>query len=320
MKNRTVRGITALALGAALLLSACGADAEEANPSPSASATTEAPVPSAADVAALDAVVVTGDPGTKPTLTIAAPFTTSVETTRLVSEGTGDTILEGNLVGMQLVAYNGVDGTEMQSSWETPAFESAVDGTDLPAALAQSLVGQKVGARVLFAQPQTNQTSGATETVVFVIDALSTRPVPTRAEGEAVTPPAGLPTVTLAEDGTPSITIPDNFAAPTELVAQTLIKGTGPEVTSGQNVQFHYTGWKLSDGTVFDSSWEKGAPFVSPIGVGKVIAGWDQGLVGQTVGSQVLLVIPKALAYGGATTHELANEDLVFVVDILRAA
>ncbi|SDD52846.1 peptidylprolyl isomerase [Sanguibacter gelidistatuariae] len=319
MKNRTVRGITALTLGAALLLSACGNSDDTATPTPSASEST-APAPTAADIAALDAVVVAGDPGTKPTLTIAAPFTTSTEVSRLASEGTGDEILEGNLVGLQLVAYTGSDGVEMQSSWEDPVFEAALDGTDLPVALTEALVGQKVGARVLFAQPQTNQTDGTTQTVVFAVDALSTRPVPTRAEGEAVTPPADLPTVTLDDTGKPSISIPEGYVAPTELVAQPLIKGTGAVVESGQSIQVQYTGWKLSDGTEFDSSWE-GTPLVTLIGTGKVIAGWDQGLVGQTVGSQVLLVIPKALAYGTeGSTSDLATEDLVFVVDILRAA
>ncbi len=89
---------------------------------------------------------------------------------------------------------------------------------------------------------------------------------------------------------------------------------------SGQNVTFHYSGW-LWDGTPFDSSWEKGAAFTTSLGTGQVIQGWDQGLVGQPVGSQVLLVIPPALGYGDAEQGSIpANSTLVFVVDILSAA
>ena len=319
MKNRTVRGIAALTLGAALLLSACGTS-DETTPSPSDSATVAAAEPTAADIAALEAVTVAGDPGAKPTLTIAAPFTTSAEVTRVASEGTGDEILEGNLVGLQLVAYTGSDGAEVQSSWDVPAFEVALDGTELPPALTEALAGQKVGVRVLYAQPQApveGATEAAAESVIYAVDVTSTRPVPTRAEGEAVTPPAGLPTVTLDESGAPTVTIPDGYPAPTELVVQPLITGTGPVVEAGQTVEFHYAGYKLSDGTKFEASWDSATPFTSAIGTGAVIAGWDQGLVGQTVGSQVLLVIPKALAYEGSA-NDLATADLVFVVDILR--
>ena len=131
-----------------------------------------------------------------------------------------------------------------------------------------------------------------------------------------MTPAEGLPAVTLDDSGVPSLDIPEGYTAPSELVVQTLIKGDGPVVEAGQAIQVQYAGWKLSDGSQFESSWES-APFTTVIGSGAVIAGWDQGLVGQTVGSQVLLVIPTALAYGG-TASELADEDLVFVVDILR--
>ena len=297
MKNRTTRAITALALAAALLLSGCGGSDDTA------------------ENAALDGVTVEGDPGTEPTLTIPTPLSTSTDVTRVVSEGTGEEITEDSLVGLQLVMYTGSDGAMLQSTWANAPFEAALNGTDLPPALNEAVIGQKVGTRILYAQPQTNA-DGESDTIVFAVDLLSTREVPTRAEGEAVTPPAGLPTVTLDESGKPSLSIPEGYTAPSDLVAQTLIKGDGPVVEAGQVIQVQYSGWKLSDGSQFESSWE-GTPFTTVIGAGQVIAGWDQGLVGQTVGSQVLLVIPKALAYEGAS-NDLADEDLVFVVDILR--
>ena len=316
MKNRTVRGITALTLGAALLLSGCGSSDNSDTPSPTPSSSdTALAEPTEADIAALEAVTVEGEVGTKPTLTIPTPFTTTTDVTRVTTEGTGEEIVDGNLVGLQLVMYTGSDGAEMQSTWDNTEFEAELNGSDLPAALSEAIIGQKAGMRVLYAQPQTGA-DGTAETIVFAVDVLSTREVPTRAEGEAVAPAEGLPTVTLDESGKPSLTIPEGYAAPTELVTQTLIKGTGPVVEAGQTIQVQYAGFKLSDGTQFEASWDS-QPFFTSIGTGQVIAGWDQGLVGQTVGSQVLLVVPKSLAYEGSG-NELADEDLVFVVDILR--
>ena len=81
-----------------------------------------------------------------------------------------------------------------------------------------------------------------------------------------------------------------------------------------------YSGW-LFDGTPFDSSWVNGAPFTTQIGTGSVIQGWDQGIIGQTVGSQVLLVIPPDLAYGDTERGTIpASSTLIFVVDILDAS
>ena len=81
-----------------------------------------------------------------------------------------------------------------------------------------------------------------------------------------------------------------------------------------------YTGVKWSDGTQFDTSLQEGrGAFETVIGAGQVIAGWDEGLVGQTIGSRVLLVIPPEMGYGASEGHELQEETLVFVVDILAA-
>ena len=136
-----------------------------------------------------------------------------------------------------------------------------------------------------------------TDTLLFVIDVKTVRTPLARATGAPVAPVAGLPTVRLAADGKPTITVPAGAAAPTQLVTQVLIKGTGPAVTAGQTITVHYTGVKW-DGKQFDSSWDRGQPLDTAIGNGSVIAGWDEGLVGQTVGSQVLLVVPPDKGYG----------------------
>ena len=81
-----------------------------------------------------------------------------------------------------------------------------------------------------------------------------------KATGDAVAPVDGQPTVTLAADGKPTITIPSGVPAPTSLVVQPLIKGTGPVVTAGQTISVHYTGVIYDGGKQFDSSWDRGSP------------------------------------------------------------
>jgi peptidylprolyl isomerase len=157
------------------------------------------------------------------------------------------------------------------------------------------------------------------DTLLLFVEVRDVRTPLERAEGEAVEPPEGLPTVELAEDGAPTITVPGG-EPPAELVAQPLIEGTGPVVEAGQQLTVHYTGVLWDGGEPFDSSWDRGSPATFPIGTGGVIPGWDEGLVGRTVGSQVLLVIPPDKGYGDTGQGSIpGGATLVFVVDILDA-
>src|SRR5206468_3500505 len=82
-----------------------------------------------------------------------------------------------------------------------------------------------------------------------------------------------------------------------ELKIEELRAGTGEEATTGRTVDVHYTGW-LTDGKKFDSSVDRGRPFSFPLGGGRVIKGWDQGVVGMRVGGKRKLTIPPHLGYG----------------------
>lgn len=83
----------------------------------------------------------------------------------------------------------------------------------------------------------------------------------------------------------------------TELIIEDTKIGTGNEVKSGDNISIHYTG-TLEDGTKFDSSYNRGQPLETQIGVGQVIEGWDKGIVGMKVGGKRKLTIPYQMAYG----------------------
>ncbi|MBK9572755.1 MAG: FKBP-type peptidyl-prolyl cis-trans isomerase [Rhodoferax sp.] len=98
--------------------------------------------------------------------------------------------------------------------------------------------------------------------------------------------------------------------------------GTGAEATKGQRVTVHYTGWLFNDGVQgakFDSSKDRGDPFVFSLGAGMVIKGWDEGVAGMKVGGERDLIIPAALGYGsrGAGGVIPPNATLKFTVELL---
>ena len=322
------RPTLAAVLAATLLLAACGSEAEpedSASPTPTSSEASEptGPTgeqpPSAADIAALDAVAVEGPLGSAPTLTFDQPFEVSATVARVDTPGAGAPIEDGQLLQVHYLLVDGSTGESQGSTWDVGAPQAFLLGDpNMPTAMNNILADQSVGVRFLLAVPGTAATESAeaTPSTLFAFEVVGA--VPGRATGTAVAPPAGLPTVTVGEDGEPSIDV-GAATEPTSLVAQTLIEGTGPVVENGQVLTVHYSGW-LWDGTPFDSSWEGGSPFQTTIGAGRVIAGWDQGLVGKPVGSQVLLVVPAELGYGDAGQGSIpGGATLIFVVDILAA-
>ena len=106
---------------------------------------------------------------------------------------------------------------------------------------------------------------------------------------------------------------------PADLVIEDLIPGSGPAVQAGQTVTTHYVGWAFSTGEEFDASWNRGEPLSFRAGIGQVIRGWDEGLLGMQVGGRRKLTIPAHLAYGdrGAGGVIAPGETLIFVVDLV---
>ena len=105
---------------------------------------------------------------------------------------------------------------------------------------------------------------------------------------------------------------------PTGLIIEELVLGEGAAAAAGQSVTVHYTGW-LTNGKKFDSSKDRDDPFVFPLGAGRVIRGWDEGVQGMRIGGTRKLTIPPDLGYGarGAGGVIPPNATLVFEVELL---
>jgi peptidylprolyl isomerase len=117
----------------------------------------------------------------------------------------------------------------------------------------------------------------------------------------------------------PEIDFPES-PPPDDLVVTDISVGDGAEATSGSTVAAHYVGVAHSTGEEFDASYNRGEPLSFRLGVGQVIAGWDQGIEGMRVGGRRQLVIPPHLAYGdrGAGGAIAPGETLIFVVDLVE--
>lgn len=285
--------------------------------------------PATAAPGPLAKVTVTGDVGQQPAVTFSKPFAAKTSAHREITAGTGERLGKGSKITFDYLVVNGRTGKELDSSFGQGPASLTLDKRQSPAWIVNALTGASVGTRELIAiAPKDGlaaelkgQGAKKSDTLLFVVDVTGVKTPLARATGDPVAPVAGLPTVTLAADGKPTIEVPST-AAPADLVVQPLIKGTGPTVAAGQTITVHYTGVIWASGKQFDSSWARGAPIDFGIGTAQVIAGWDEGLVGQTVGSQVLLVVPPAKGYGpkGRSDAGIAGTDtLAFVVDILDA-
>lgn len=158
------------------------------------------------------------------------------------------------------------------------------------------------------------------DTMVVVVDLRAVlSPGAGRATGNAQALPAGFPTITLSDTGEPTIELPAELASATEFRAAASIVGDGAPVVAEDTVLVHVRGLIARTGEAFEESWG-GAPISYPLD--RVPAGLRDGLVGQTVGSQVVIIVPPGSGYTGEELEMLGYQPtdvIVYVVDILAA-
>lgn len=292
-----------------LLLAGCS-DTAEPSPTTSGTPTGAQLCEQVADEGAVsDSVSIEGEFGTPSTATFELNQEVQSLQRTLVSEGDGEKIGEGEYVSYGLSAFDVQTGERIGDA-------GYVDGEMLPqnvlanSTLAQVIGCATIGSRIAAAFPAQEGVGGAQ---VYIIDVL--KAVPSAAWGEKQPKVDGMPVVELAKSGQPSVKIPDG-EAPAELKVAVLKQGVGPEVADGDTTLLQYYGVDWEDGKSFDSSWKSGTPISIPGNT--YVPGFVQALNGQKVGSQVLVSIPPALAYGeDPEAHELGGKTLVFVIDIL---
>lgn len=291
---------------------------------------------------ALDAITVGGTFKAPKVTFKTKPVTVKATTTRVITAGKGAKLSKFNTIMFSYALFHGTNGKQISSNFGIELATMDLSSNTMVRGLGKGLTGQQVGSRLLVAIPPADGYGarglaqagiGPTETIVFLIDLVSDRTPLAKAGGVAVEPKAGLPTVIVDGAKPAQITIP-NTSAPTKLVVQPLLNGLGAVVKSGQSIEVYYTGVLWKDGKKFVASGDPkpGAPYGGPvdvqIGIGKVIAGWDKGLVGQTVGSRILLIVPPAEGYGVKGSPAIGvkgsppigpKDTMVFVVEILAA-
>lgn len=318
MRLRPIALLSTFAVAGVLLTACSGETAPTSTPTPTA---TSACVLDKQAGAGSDAVKVDGS-GLDAKITVPEGTEFADVERTIVTAGDGDDIVPGDLVSVRYQLVDAKTGDVMGTS------ERGEDGI-LPVLLnpnqqqqlsdfTQSSIFlvatecEPIGSEIVLTLPGSTLGEGASDVVLYV---QTLEKLPTAADGEEQPAPEGMATVKLDESGAPTITIPKTDP-PTETQVATLKKGDGPVVAEGDLVTVQYRGVKWSDGEEFDATWTNAA-FPAQFPTTGVVTGFKKGLEGQTVGSQVLIEIPPADGYGASEGHELAEETLVFVVDIL---
>ncbi|WJS92331.1 FKBP-type peptidyl-prolyl cis-trans isomerase [Microbacterium testaceum] len=290
----------------------------------SASAASSCPTPT--DSAIASVVDASGDFGTAPTVSVRSPFVPETAGTQTLIEGDGQRITSDNQLSLvDVTVFDAATGSQLVATTYASDVKSA---TPLPRltqaipAIAPLLHCVAEGSRVAVAIPgselgtQGAQALGVNEGdgAVFVFDVRKVF-LPAADGADQYNADSGMPSVVRAPDGTPGVVIPAGDA-PTQTRSQTIKKGDGDVLTADSSVVIHIQGVAWGATTTFASTWKNGAPGQAT--VSQLPPALASALEGQTVGSQVLVVVPAdQTAQDQQILKAPANSALVYVVDVL---
>jgi FKBP-type peptidyl-prolyl cis-trans isomerase len=316
----------ALLAASAMVLASCGDDGKDASDdsspsnSPSSSASTDAN--GCADLSSgdtSDSVKVEGEFGKKQTADFKTPLKASGLQRTVVDKGDGADTESGQTLDVLLSVYIGKDGKALGTQ---PASITAGDAS-IPDAFTAGVDCVPIGSRVVVSAAaadvygeQGNPQLGiaADDSLVIVTDVIGLK--------KELKPEAwkkNVPKVTFDAKGTPTVKLPD-IKPPKTLMLKVLKPGTGDVVKSGDTVTLDYQGTNWNSGKIFDQSYGKQpASFATT----DVVQGFGAALVGQKVGTRLIVTIPPKYGYGEKSadnTAELAGKTLVFVIEIQKTA
>lgn len=306
----------ALLAASALILTGCAAGGDsdsEATATPAADACT-----TYTSGAESESVKVSGDFGKEVTAEFTTPFEATELQRTIVDKGDGDVTAAGDSVDLRINVFKGTTG---EAAIAEDATFTVGDPQIFPAFLAGiecvpegSRVVTTIPAADLFGDAGSEGLGiAANESVVVVTDV--TKIVPPLAAEEWTENP---PTVTFNGEEPPVLTLPEGEPR-TELLVDVIEEGDGAVIKKGDTVTTNYQGTNWNTGEIFDQSYGK-EPLVLP--TTSVVEGFGAALVGQKVGTKLVVSIPPEYGYGvaGSSEHELAGQTLVFVIEILDVA
>jgi peptidylprolyl isomerase len=306
-------------LGLVAGLTACSAPAEEAPPAAEES-TAGSTDCLATNGSVSDAITVGGEFGAAPTVEFDFPITVTETERTVVLETEGDAVASGDSISTGFAMYNGTTGEEISNSIaEGQAAELVVSKEQILSGLVNVLQCSTVGSRVVAVIPPSEMWGedgyadlgvGGEDSVVMVADVVDIVRPP-----ETVEWTENVPEVKLGD--APVVTLPEG-EAPTELVLDVIEEGDGAVVEAADQVALDYQGTSWQTGEVFDQSYGKQPITLAANGF---VKGFTAALVGQKVGSTLLVSIPPEFAYGAdPAAHELGGQSLVFLIEIRDVA
>jgi peptidylprolyl isomerase len=286
------------------------------------------------DPETMSLIEVSGALDAAPKVDLRTPFVTRDDAYADIERGSGMAITDIDQPGvLDITLYDGATGATLLgtsysgdlsgigalSGWtqQFPALEDALmcatEGSRIAVAISQDGVAEET--RTYYAQAGLP----AEGSLVAVVDVRKV--LPQAASGDVrFNDRLGLPTVVRTPDGVPGVIIPD-AAAPDRLIVQTLIEGDGPELAEGESAVVQYTGVTWEDREVFDSTWETTGgtpPTPAVVTADAALPGFAEALEGQTVGSQVMVIVPPDQAAADQTQGAVPTDStLVFVIDVL---
>lgn len=305
MKLRLIAAVAATALITTLSLTGCA---------PSASADCV----KVSSGSASDAVKVTGEFGGSATVDVGSGVKADSLQRTVVTKGDGAVPATGQSVDVLVTIFAGSTGDRIDAVTTTLTANDPTLADPVRAGLDCLAVGTRsvsvFPATDLYpAEQLTSLGLAADESLILVVDVIALKEDPTVNDWST-----GVPTVTFGADGTPSIDL-SAATTPEGIAVKILKEGTGREVAANDSVKVNYYGVTWSDGTSFDGNYGQDPAEFTLTGV---IPGFRAALVGQKVGTQLLVSIPAKYAYGegtASTGNALVGQDLLFLIDIVDA-
>jgi peptidylprolyl isomerase len=277
-----------------------------------------------------DSMTVSGDVGSDARVKFSGEVTDAGQTTKVLTEGDGDTVEEGDSLIIQSVIADGTTQKTVASSYQDNQPQVVTLSSQVQKLFLDALEGKTIGSRVaVFAPaeqifgPQGNAQMGISQKdpILIVFDLVG-KPVE-GPDGKQHPAPSWAPSLQKTKGVISGLDFARAPKPDGRLHSAAIYEGTGPVVEKGQTIFARYLGEVYDGKKPFDENFSGDSPATFQIGTGSVIKGWDKALVGQHVGSEVLLAIPPKYGYGKSGSSDAGikgTDTLYFVVDIVGAA